>query len=352
MYANSKRTLWWLAASVLLTASVSAQEIDVRISVKYILDAGNNRPVGTYSTNQSLINIFNQVNNNAMRRWNRGYRYVLTEFQNVFGQSSLFNVHSSTFFNLDSTQEYYNLELAAEADPGVFFWRTNAVNLFIVNTASVGGGAAAIPSLPIDAGFELVIFTVNVNPTDVLWPHELGHHFNLYHTWGNDNVADTQNDPTPFQCTMPFGCTMGGSMECCCATKLANLNAAATTLGWSLPELMNIQFNNMSYHCNLTLSNIVLTDGQLDRWTDATRQYDFLTGEVSGLTYFVDWTNSTAPFNGYSTDPYRTVAGGIAAANAAGGDIVLIRTGAYDEPMTVTKPVTLRPSRGPATIGE
>ena len=36
----------------------------------------------------------------------------------------------------------------------------------------------------------------------------------------------------------------------------------------------------------------------------------------------------------------------------AGGDIVLIRSGNYDEQMTITKPVTLRATRGPATIGE
>jgi hypothetical protein len=48
--------------------------------------------------------------------------------------------------------------------------------------------------------------------------------------------------------------------------------------------------------------------------------------------------------------PYGTVGGGINAAN--NGDIVMIRPGTYVEPGTITKPVTLRATRGWATIGQ
>jgi len=54
---------------------------------------------------------------------------------------------------------------------------------------------------------------------------------------------------------------------------------------------------------------------------------------------------------GTSALPWKTVASGIAAASAGGNDIVLVRPGSYDEPMTVTKPLTLRATRGTAVIG-
>jgi len=100
-----------------------------------------------------------------------------------------------------------------------------------------------------------------------------------------------------------------------------------------------------------TINDARMTEGQLDRWTDATRRYN--RGEVNGLTYFVDHRNNSSGRDGYSASPYPTVASGVAAANAAGGDIVLIRAGTYNERMTFTKPVTLRTSRGSVvTIGQ
>ena len=93
-----------------------------------------------------------------------------------------------------------------------------------------------------------------------------------------------------------------------------------------------------------------MTEGQLDRWTDATRRYH--SGDVSGLTYFVNRSNVSPPFTGYSTDPFVTVADGIAKADPAGGDIVLIRAGTYSEAMAISKPLTLRASNGMVTIGQ
>ena len=48
----------------------------------------------------------------------------------------------------------------------------------------------------------------------------------------------------------------------------------------------------------------------------------------------------------------RKITAGMATANPAGGDIVLLRAGNYNEPMTITKPLTLRASRGDVTIGQ
>ena len=53
---------------------------------------------------------------------------------------------------------------------------------------------------------------------------------------------------------------------------------------------------------------------------------------------------------GSSDFPWKTVANGVTVANA-GADIVLVRPGHYNEPMTINKAVTLRATRGDAVIG-
>jgi nitrous oxidase accessory protein NosD len=50
--------------------------------------------------------------------------------------------------------------------------------------------------------------------------------------------------------------------------------------------------------------------------------------------------------------PYPTVAAGVTAAAANGSDIVLVRAGNYNEPQIITKPLTLRATRGSAVIGK
>lgn len=337
---------------LLVTASmVSAQDIDVRLSVKYILDSNGVRPQGVYSTDQAIQNIINQ-SNVTLERWGRGYQYVITEFQDVSGAAQFFDLSE------DGTDtEYYRLEDEAEANPGQYFWRTTATNIFIVNTYSGGcGSAAAIPSASHDEGYELVVICVNTG-RDLTFLHELGHHNNLAHTFDSDDgVDDTREDPNPHQCTAPFNCVIGGSAECCCDAKIIFLNIASGQGGWTQPEYDDIRWNLMSYYgawdCSpaFSFANVRLTEGQLDRWTDATREYHF--GEVSGFTYFVDYRHTSWPFTGYSKYPFSTVEDGIGAANPFGGDIVLIRAGSYNETMTINKPVTLRASHGPVTIGQ
>ena len=343
-------SLLLLLGCIALPHSLNAQYIYVRLSVKYILNASNNRPSGFYTQETNILNII-EGTNRAMERWGRGYRYVVTEFRNV--------ANAAQFFDVQNDAEYRGLENSAEANPGQFFWRTDAVNVFIVNSLFAGGAAAAIPSCGScgDTGYRLVIFTVNPTPNDIIWAHELGHHFDLYHTFtggaGGDFVADTRPDPSPHQCIGAFTCNLGGADECCCTVKINNLLAASTAGGWSSQEFGDIRFNLMSYYgpCPpvATYDNIRLTEGQLDRWTDATRRYH--SGEVSGLTRFVDRANPQPSNDGYSTNPYRTVAAGISAATSPGQNIVSIRSGSYDEQFTTAQRVTLRATRGWVTIG-
>jgi hypothetical protein len=349
-------------AAVLSGSPVVAQ-IQVRLSIKYILDANGNRPAGHYATEQNIRDVIDD-SNEAMDRWGRGYRWVIV---GPIGEVSETTAPgSSQFFELTGGVTNHDLEDAAEADPTGYIWRTDAVNVYIVNCCAAAG---TIPSLASDSGYRVVFVSANVNTsaTDsgqharrIIWTHELGHYFDLYHPWGNDHVTDTRTDADPNQCIGAFSCTPGGSDECCCSQKVINLENKATSEGWTDQEFEDIRFNVMGYYgatdCvglgedMITIENMRLTDGQLDRWTDATRRYR--ASDVDGLTYFVDWRNTTAPYNGYSTDPHRTIANGIGAAGDGGGDIVLVRAGQYAENLTVTKPVTIRANRGSVVVGQ
>ncbi|HKX46252.1 MAG TPA: hypothetical protein VJP77_06085 [Planctomycetota bacterium] len=341
------------AACGALAGPAAAQEIDILLSVKFVNDANGNRPPGAWSSEANLVALVDDMNT-VLDRLGRGYRYVLAETLDVCSTpGSPVCGASAGFFDL-GPEEFKDLELAAEAAPSVYHWRTWATNVYVVNSAHEGGGLAPIASNPSDAGYELVVITAGTHAT--LWIHELGHHFNLHHTFGEDLVADTKSDPES-TCTVAFGCTNGGNLECCCPTKLANLAAE----GHSPTDYHNLLYNIMSYYgaqdCIGLIQpphdwpTILFTDGQLDRWSDATRFYAQLQGEVTGFTYFVDksWGGAS---NGYSTGPYKTIATGLASAAAVPGNILLVRSGAYAENLTLSAPVTLRASKGAVTIGQ
>ena len=337
------------AALVGLVSDVSgAQEIQIRLSIKYVLDAQGNRAPGPWSTDAAVLAVIEQTSA-ALERGGRGYGYQVLlnqqgKLDEVVGQSS--------FFNIETSSEYAQLEAAAEQNPVAFYWRQDAVNVYIVNSAP-SGGAAAIPSNPPDFGLEFVVITAGAAP-DELWPHELGHHYDLYHTFDQDFVADTLFDPES-TCIELFSCQTGGNAECCCTTKIALLDA----MGYSQEDRDNLLYNTMSYYGALDCAGLFspaygfdtirLTDGQLDRFTDATRLYH--PGEASGFTYFVDGVAPTWPYDGFSFSPAATVTAGIGLASPTGGDIVLVRTGVYAETGVFTKPVTLRASRGTVVIG-
>lgn len=96
-----------------------------------------------------------------------------------------------------------------------------------------------------------------------------------------------------------------------------------------------------------------LTEGQLDRWTEGVDEYYSRKKVRDGRTIFVDLKRHKRSGSlGTSTYPFVSVNHAIGAANSDGGDIILLKPGAYDEPVTISKPLTLRATRkGQASIG-
>jgi len=329
-----------------------AQEIHFRISVKFILDAGGHPPGPGGWTDADHWRTAIELANAGNARLGRGFRYLEPTFDgSVSGASEYFILTDG---------EQIPFEEEARTNPA-YLWRGDAINVYVVQENLGCAGWASPPSVPqgsLDGG-RIVVLCVGTGPFSVI-PHEFGHHFDLIHTWDDDLVADTPTDASPYMC-LPDNvvtpedesCIVGGTDGCCCSTQVSNtLDRAATDIPPWTQEQITLMLNNlMSYQCDIN-EDFDLSEGQLDRYTDAARRY--LAAEGTGVTYFVDGDNaSPAPYDGYSTDPFPTVADGVAAATATGGNIVLIRPGAYAETGIFDKTVTLRAMRnGLVSIGE
>ncbi len=263
------------------------------------------------------------------------------------------------------------LEVDARNHPAQFQWRDDAINIYVVAIASgtelnpiCNGWAQSPISAPPINGHDrgIVVLCANAGPVSGV-PHELGHYFNLKHPWDHrtpfgdlvpdtpidaDPGADCPTDPYWFQWVM--ACIDDGNEESCCC-KGANTRAKALAESWA-PEMIDIMLNNlMSYHC-IDIDDLTLSEGQID-WYASNARYN-RAGVCTGVTYFVGGDLLRLPPDAVGTyTPYPTIAAGIGAANPRGGDIVLIRPGAYHETGVFQKPVTLRaPLAGPVTIGQ
>lgn len=309
-----------------------AGDINWRVSVKFILNAGGNRPAsGSINTDQE---VFDQINlaNEILRATGRGYELQLTEIVDIAGESQWFN---ST---IDSTTRAA-LEAAAEADPAGYAWRTNAINFYVLGSS--GSGTCSFPG----GGNDAII--VGQGLRDTTFIHEIGHYMDLCHTQGCPCGSCDPNDVG--QChTTPGNDSISDTvpdLSCWDRDDISNWsfgsNYAGLTVGQQA-QVDTVWFNVMSYHNTRDR----YSSNQLDVSTDTSNDVRFAV--ATGETWFVD-INAGGGENGSSTNPYDTVLEG---ANAtSGGDIVLMRAGVYPEVLTISDPMCLRASRGSAVIG-
>lgn len=318
-------------ALVAATSTTAAQDVVQRLSVKFMTDADGNPPAGEYGHPAKIEWAIGETNK-AFQRFGRGYGYDVVEYLYVYGYPE--------FYDIADDAEYALLGQMAQANPSDFHWSTTAANVYVADNshAAKGGNPVLMRSK---------------NLIDMIWIHELAHYNGLPHTW-EDAIADTGAWPGPLQCTTQGGSVLGGDKECGCPTKVDILDDTASSNGWSQQQYDDIRFNALSYFgdpsCDpaVVFDNVRLTDGQMDVWTDTTRLSH--AGEMSGFTFFVDPLHTGAS-NGLSTAPYKSLAGGLGAADPLGGDIVLLRAGVYAENPTIVKPVVLRAKLGAAVIG-
>jgi hypothetical protein len=309
-------------------------QLEVRLSIKVVLDASGMRPVGGILTTNEGIRSSVADANSLLASFGRGFQYRITEILDLPGHSEL--------LYLPCPDASDAIDTGIQFFPASYQWRTNAVNVYI-NLGDDTTHSCAFNSL--------LVLKDTSGAAGFL--HEGGHHLGLCHTQGcgckgcdecltivDDGVDDTLPD-----------------RECW------NLDAIAFySYGRTYAQLTNATqrlmvsntFNNvMAYHKDESGSESVLTPDQWDTIADFTRTHR--ANVMDGKTVFVDRTNTVCAPLGFSQcsgsrGPMPTVSSGVAFASP--GDIVLIRPGHYNEPMTITKAVALRATRGDALIGK
>jgi hypothetical protein len=334
------RTLSFLFLGVLgffVSADSARAQLEVRLSIKVILDANGDRPTGGNLSTDAGINGAVADANTLLTSFGRGYTFRVTEIRDLSGQTGL--------LNLDCKDASDAIEAGVQSNPASYIWRTNALNVYI--NKGDDNASCAFNGL-------LVMKYTSSGGTFV---HEGAHHLGLCHTQGcgckdctdcpaivTDGISDTLPDR---ECWRVDDISIYAYF-----TFFTNLTATQKAA-------VSNTFNNvMSYHKNITNdyytgTHDVLTAGQWDHLADYARTNR--ASIMNGKTLFVDYTNTIcvplgfSQCNGIIGGPYPSVGQGITA--ATGGDIVLIRRGHYNEPMTITKPITLRATRGDAFLG-
>jgi hypothetical protein len=288
--------------------------------------------------------------NKWMFAYSRGYRFRITEVTEIGGPANGGLFGPSQWFGraFKDDPDWSTFQDDAKNDSR-YKLRGNQINAYVstgVTRPGNSGGNTPIP--PGDLNTAVEVFP----DTGAWWLcHELGHFFGLPHTFagedkssctpGDDDIPDTLRDSN-------------------CWTTLDEVSAYYF-LGRQYSQLIagektivdRVFYNTMSYHdaVNKNDTESYKSEGQLDRETNEanTDRAAF----VSGRTIFVSPGGSDSDSGKLSTEPKRSVASAVGAANAAGNDILLLRAGSYPAPVTLSKAVTLRATRvGPAILGQ
>jgi hypothetical protein len=354
------------ALALLLPITAQAGVIYMNVSVKAILNPATGQPAPYVS--EHLIDEFIRFGNLMLEKYHRGYRLRLVEFVEIGGSSHPHDPSTWYPFKKDANDNFLEEEFRKEAYddyPVMYRWNFSSLNIFL--TTGFGGGFCATctgrPSDYIVNGSgqgALPSFTAEeVFAAHLL--HEIGHYFGLAHTHGihcEYLPPSTCNTPTGVDgdglaSTLP---DVANSHGCACMNTIDDL--AQLNFGENYSQLEpseqadveNTWKNLMSYHERFGYA--ILTDEQLDLWTDVAN--DYRASFVTGHTWFVDWSggctiptgSSACPNVNAAGGPYQTLAAGLAQANTAGGDIVLVRTGVYNVPGIINQAATIIPNRG------
>lgn len=347
----------WLSLWVGLVLTAPA-DITIRLSVKAVLNpaTGNRQPGVSDLTFSNTVAGMNAM----LQGLGRGYRiqWVGNALINVGGLNQ-YNSGPSQYYDVDFVNDDNGdvlkdqFEANAIANPATYGWDVNAVNIYIVR---FGGANWNVCSFP-DEQIILVNGVAGYSSSDTVL-HEIGHYFNLSHTFlGRQNLNSNGTS-----CTNRCSCAqlIGGGNDACADTILdhdcwdsqndiALGNYGLTYANCSAGQKANVDnmwWNLMSYHMRQHTTDRFTPD-QLDRWTDSAN--NDRPSVRTGRTRFVATTGNDTLGNGGSVLRYRTVTKGISVVNDP-DDIVLIRGGTYTEPQTITKALTLRATRGNVEI--
>lgn len=331
-----------LALLVLLAASLPLYaEIEVRLSVKFILHPNGTRP----SAADGPISISNVVDfiaevdhgNRALAFAARGFKLRAVEFLDIH-PSAPSGQPADYWFNLAARDERQTIETAALADTTTWRWHAGAINIYINNSSS---GSCSFIGNGSSISMGATIFTQG---TIV---HEIGHFFNLSHTHAGDppcpgappyfvangdNLVETINDHA---CLTDRDWLSQSNFNGRVFANLTPAEQAQVNSSW---------LNVMSYH----VEERFLPD-QMDRWT--TNANNARLFACLGRTWFVAPFGSDANPGVHPSQPFVTIP---RAQQSLGGvnDVILMRAGIYAAPLgnRLATPATFCATRGSVTI--
>ncbi|GMR09112.1 MAG: hypothetical protein BMS9Abin26_2126 [Gammaproteobacteria bacterium] len=178
---------WIFAAFIgawvfLLPPGISQADIPFRVSVKFIVDASDNRPATGRFNTTAEVNAEANAGNDILKAMKSELRLLNTEIIDLPTSLSAYSTIAVSSANVTVIR---NLALA---DPVTWRWRTNAVNVYVT-----GGPGSAYSRFPPENDIILFGQGCTANPSCLL--HELGHSLNLSHTQAaDDGCTDTLTD--------------------------------------------------------------------------------------------------------------------------------------------------------------
>jgi len=322
--AAARAGAWCLAGALLVVLPSQAAEPQVRLSFKFILNSSGNRPpTGNVNTDAEIIA---QVarGNEIFANYISEFRFQNVEILDVSGQSAFYLSDASA-----ASRDV--IRTAAMASPGAFFWRNNAINVYIT-----GANDSAISKFPPDN--DIIILCQGIFDPTVA--HEAGHSLNLLHIHeggGADGCSDTLADDENWT-------TRDQMSQNSYGLNYSQLNAAQKTL------VDNTWGNLMSYHDPDNRS--VLTACQMDR--QSAQGYTDRTWLLNQVPTYVRIGAPIFPFGdmGSWDFPYPTIQDAI-----NGGEVntraLILLNGTFANPTSViTTDTDIIPRRGTCTIQE
>jgi hypothetical protein len=328
-----------LAAFALFLAATAANAgVPIRLSVKFMNDTNGNFPVSGAINNEADLRAQVDETNRIFRGNGSEFEVEIIEIveldednQFIMGFQIDHDGDPSTPRELEPLANVRErIRNAAQADEERFAWRTDAVNVYIIQN---GSGVADFPP-------DNDIFLVGQGARFTTTGHEVGHIVDLLHTHepstsSNDRCGDTLEDDDEWDSIDEISNNAYGEIY-------DDLNDPVKE-----NAVENVWFNLMSYY---PTTRDRLTPCQLDRGSDgAYRTRDQI---LDANVHYVDANNTSSPHLGSWEAPYRTLSQVNASPTGEDAYWVLL-SGAHTFTGTLDTPVAeIVTRRGASTIRE
>jgi Pregnancy-associated plasma protein-A len=330
-----KAFLALFAVALLSTPSVQA-EILWRVSIKQIIHPITGVSACTdWATRADAERAIDEANA-ILDATGRGARLVLTDYTPVPNANN-FAMLTPTPENVGIIEDY--------ALANNYGWRSDALNVYLTQAA---GGFIGYCSFPGDQRSTIILACTGGRPRGQLLLHEIGHFFDLAHTFNGSTCCDRTTTPT---CSHTFSANgilsdLIPDLNCDFPNEIATNRFGRVVAQLNAEELalFNVTYRNlMTYHP----VTVELSGQQNDIM--AITANTVRANAVQGHTRFVSNFGFVFGAGSRTASSLPTVAQAVT--EATSGDAVVIFAGNYNEPQTITKALTIQATRGPVTIG-